>query len=361
MFKVIKYLFYVLALFVIAASVYIATLQAKFEHTYNVQFDKIPKTLLKNKLLEFEQWKSWAITDSNSFKVIKNKDFLQSSLQSSLTNKQEFKLENEQISDSIIVQKLYTTNENTIQTLTWKLGSYRTVNNLSLNIKEELSFSDKLHDLLKWENGKRSWLLSLENRLPYLKQQLAKQASDYTVGAIKKNTFGPVHYVYLTSSGNINYLSEQTEQHIIKLEQFLAENEISIAGKPFTIYNSDLENGDVLFSTALPVNNVVNVNVSNQIRYGFIDATTVFELEVLGNPRDMQILWKNLKESKEVTLTEMSNRKLIIYNTPINDSNVLSKKQKLLWEIEPNKEPNVALDSLKTLVKEPENTLKETM
>jgi len=62
MLKAIKYIFYILAIVIIAASVYIATLPSKFDHTYSVQFDKAPKQMIKNKLLKFEQWKDWAIT-----------------------------------------------------------------------------------------------------------------------------------------------------------------------------------------------------------------------------------------------------------------------------------------------------------
>ena len=54
MFKVLKYVFYVLAILVIAASVYIATLPSKFEHTYSIMFDKARKQMIKHKLLRFD-------------------------------------------------------------------------------------------------------------------------------------------------------------------------------------------------------------------------------------------------------------------------------------------------------------------
>lgn len=360
MFKVLKYVFYVLAILIIATSVYIATLPSKFDHRFSVQFDKAPKQMIKRKLLQFEQWKDWAIKDSTLFKVVSNRDPLQSSLQSSLINKQEFKLENEQINDSLIVQKLYTNNERTIQTLTWKLGNYRTVDILSLEVNEELSFSDKLHELLKWKNGKRLWLLNLEHRLPFLQQQIAKQASDYTLGAVEKTTFGPHHYIYMTGSGNINHLNDQTQEHIIKLEQFLAEKQLKAVAKPFTIYNNDLANGDVIFSTALPINDSIEISVANPIRYGFMASAEVFGVTVKGNPKDIAVLWKNFGQTKELTLTTMSTNKYLLYKTPDNIDNVVENQQQLLWEIQTEKK-EVVTDTLQNVTKVAKDSLFQSL
>ena len=360
MFKVLKYIFYVLAILVIATSVYIATLPSKFEHRFSVQFDKAPKQMLKQKLLQFEQWKDWAIKDSTLFKIVPNRDPLQSSLQSSMVNRQEFKLENEQINDSLIVQKLYTNKERTIQTLTWKLGNYRTVDALSLEVKEELSFSDKLYELLHWENGKRAWLLNLEHRLPFLQQQIAKQASDYTVGAVEKTTFGPIHYVYLTGSGNINHLNEQTQQHIIKLEQFLAEKRLRTTDRPFTIYNNELANGDVIFSTALPIRDSIQISATNPIRYGFMTSAEVYAVTVKGNPKDLGVLWKNFEQTKELTLTPMSTNKYLLYKTPNNKGSVVDKQQQLLWEIKSEKK-EIAIDTIQNITKVAKDSLFQSL
>ena len=351
MLKTIKFIFYVLAIIVIAASVYIATLPSKFEHVYSVHFDKIPKQIIKNKLLKFEHWKDWAIKDTNQFKVTKSKDPLQSMLQSSLVNKQEFKLENEQINDSIIVQKMYTSNEQTIQTLTWNLGNYRTVEKMTLELKEELSFSDKLYELLNWKNGKRTWLLNLENRLGFLEQQVSEKSSEYVIGKVNKSTFGPIHYIYVSGSGNVNHLMDQTQEHIMKLEQFLAEQQKQSVGKPFTIYNNDLTNGDVIFSTALPISDSIPIKVGSQIRYGFIDGSEVYSLKVKGNPENIASIWKNFKQSKELTLTEMSDQKYLLHNTFANYTDYKSKEQELLWKILTKKEVDT-LSRLTEVVKD---------
>lgn len=360
MFRVLKYVFYVLAILIIATSVYIATLPSKFEHRYSVQFDKAPKQMLQQKLLQFDQWKDWAIKDSSLFKVVPNRDPLQSSLQSSLVNKQEFKLENEQINDSLIVQKLYTSNERTVQTLTWELGNYRTVDALNLEVKEELSFSDKLYELLQWKNGKRSWLLNLEHRLPFLQQQVAKQASDYTVGAVEKTTFGPHHYIYMTGSGNINHLYDQTQQHIIKLEQFLAEQQLRATGKPFTIYNNDLANGDVIFSTALPISNAIQISATNPIRYGFIVSAEVYGVTVKGNPKDLGVLWKNFEQTKELTLTSMSTNRYLLYKTPTKLDNLVDKQQQLLWEIQTEKK-EIPIDTVQNVTRIAKDSLLQSL
>jgi len=360
MFKILKYVFYILAIFTIATSVYIATLPSKFEHNFSVKLNKAPKQMLKQKLLQFEQWKDWAIKDTILFKVVPNRDPLQSSLQSSLLNKQEFKLENEQISDSIVVQKLYTNKERVVQTLTWNLGNYRSVDVLNLELKEELSFADKLYELLQWENGKRLWLLNLEHRLSFLQHQITKRASDYTVGNVEKLSFGPYHYVYLTGSGNINHLNNQTQQHIIKLEQFLAEQQLQAIDQPFTIYNNELSNGDVIFSTALPINSAIEIDPTNAIRYGFLASAEVYSVIVQGNPKDIGVLWKNFRQTKELTLTTMSANKYMMYKTPSNVNNLEEKRQQLLWEIE-FKMKEKSLDTMQNVIKISKDSLYQSL
>ena len=363
MFKLLKYLFYIITILIIGASVYIATLPSKFEYTYNITLDKISKKQLKSKLIEFESWKKWAIDDNTLFKIKKHKDPLQSSLESSLTNKQEFKLENEQISDSIIVQKLYTAKQVNIQTLTWNLGKGRYVKAVELKLNEELSFSDKLLEILNRENFRRTWLISLNERLSNLKQtKPIVKSTDYTLSKVKENTFGPLHYIYITGSGNISHLEEQTEEHIIKLEEFLDSKDLNSIGKPFTIYNNEPINGNVIFSTALPISKSININLSNSIRYAFLDTINVYEQEVIGNPENIELLWKKMAQTQEVTFTEMTKNRFVQYISPLNalDNNI-SKKQKLVWEkqivLEKIEKDTIAIDSIirvpKTLKSEP--------
>jgi len=241
-----------------------------------------------------------------------------------------------------------------------RLGYYRTIDVLTLNINEELSFSDKLHDILKWENGKRNWLLNINKRLGFLEKQVTKLASDYVLGNVEKTTFGPLHYIYVTGSGNVNHLMEQTEQHIVKLEQFLAEQGINTTGKPFTIYNSSSLSGDVIFSTALPIDRLIEINVGNPIRYGFKELTEVYSLKVRGNPRNIGLLWKNFEQTKELTLATMSSNKYLLHNSSAYFDDIKDKEQQLIWEIEMKKE-KIQLDTIKNVTKIEKDSLFQSL
>ena len=347
MFKIIKYLFYILAIGVIAGSVYIATLPSKFEKEYTATFNTIPRAVLKSKLIDFNAWKKWAIEDTLLFKVEASKDPLQSKLQSSLVQNQEYKLENEQITDSIVIQKLYTKGEKTVQTLTWKLGNYRSIKKIDLLVNEELSFSDKLMNLLSWENKKRKWLLGIGEKLPALAAQVGKHAYDYTLSSVKETTFGDIHYIYMTASGSLNHIEKQTEDHIKKLEQYLAQSNIAIAGNPFTIVDNELAYGDLVFSTAIPINNAIEMEKASAIRYDFISMAPVLSITVNGNPQNMVSLWEGFEKTKEATLNEMSTRKYIVYDTNNQIDNPMDKKQHLVWQLSISEENvgKIALES----------------
>ena len=333
MFKIFKFLFYLIGIAVIAGSVYVATLPSKFDHEFKATFNKIPRAVLVNKLINFNSWKNWAIEDTLLFKVGNSKDPLQRRLESSLLQKQEFRLENEQISDSIIVQKLYTKNEKAVQTLTWNLGNFRSVDNLKLKIDEQLSFSDRLYNLLGWENKKRAWLLGIGKKLSVLGSTIEEHAHDYTVSSVQKSWFGNIHYVYITASGSLNHLERQTQQHIRQLEQFLGQLHIPIVGSPFTILNNQLENGDLIFSTALPINNAIEVDNNGSIRYGFIEKVPALFTTINGNPQNMVNLWENFEKTKEVVFENMGTKKYIVYKNLGLNGNILQKKQQLVWEI----------------------------
>lgn len=294
---------------------------------------KYQGAVLIDKLINFNSWKNWAIEDTLLFKVSNSKDPLQRRLESSLLQKQEFRLENEQISDSIIVQKMYTKNEKGVQTLTWYLGNFRSVENIKLKIEEQLSFSDKFYNLVGWENVKRQWMLDIGKKLNILGNKIEAHAHDYTVSGVQKSWFGDIHYVYITASGSLNHLERQTQLHIRQLEQFLGQLHIPVSGSPFTILNNELENGDLIFSTAIPINDSLQINNDSAIRYGFKPKASALFTTINGNPQNMVNLWENFEKTKEATLENMGDKKYIVYKNLGLNGNPLQKKQQLVWEI----------------------------
>ena len=340
MLKFLKNLFYIIALLAIAICVYIASLPSKFTPNYPIALDNVPKKMLEKQLVFFENWKNWAVRDTNTIKVQQSSDPLQSILYNKKKDKTRFKIENEQVLDSLIVQKIYTTGERTIQSLQWSIGDKPIVTKINLELNEELSMKDKIYNLMDWSNPKRDWLLDLHSRLPGLQQKLNKKASDYQITYTGETTFGPYHYVFLSSSGHVDNISKETQKHIIELEQYLAEHNVKISSSPFTIYNDYNENnGNVIFSTAIPIATQIYIPGESTIRYGSIDSTNVLGMLVTGNPKSTKALWDNFKLTDKATLNTMANKRFIInQKNRLTTEDYTQWKQTLYWEIAPKTE-----------------------
>ncbi len=338
MFKFLKSLFYILALLFIGICVYLATLPATKTHTYDISFNNVPKKMIQNQLIHFENWTNWAITDTSNIHIQQNIDPLLSKLKVSPAKENPFKIENEQVLDSLILQKVYTQKERGIQSLHWNLGQQKVVHNVSLTLKEELGFKDKIYDIFKWKNDKRIWLQHLHTRLPLLQQLLNKRASDYSITYSDQKVFGPFHYVYLSASGHVDTITNETQKHITQLEQYLAEHNVKNAHSPITIYNDYNEHtGDILFSTALPIATQIYIPSESAIRYGHLDSLSVYQMHVTGNPKSTKVLWDSFKKTKKATLTPMSTQRFEVYEIDqIRTDNYTQWKKQLLWGIQPD-------------------------
>ncbi|WP_010179857.1 hypothetical protein [Aquimarina agarilytica] len=337
MFKVLQFLFYSIALLFIGSCVYLATIPSKHTYNYDINFDNVPKKMIQNQLIHFENWLNWAITDTSHLNINQNVDPLLSKLQIALPKENAFKIENELVLDSLVLQKVYTKKERGIQSLAWNLGKQKVVNGMSLTLEEELSFKDKIFDIFKWKNNKRIWLQHLHTRLPLLQQQLNKRASDYSITYSSKGTFGPFHYVYLSASGHVNNIANYTQKHITALEQYLAEHNVKSAHKPITIYNDYNETtGDLIFSTGIPIATQILIPSELAIRYGYIDSLSVYKMNIIGNPKSTKVLWETFKKTKQTTLSDMSKQRFEIYEIDQNSTDNYTKwKKQLVWGIKP--------------------------
>ncbi len=346
MFKFLKSLFYIIALLFIGSCVYLATIPATRTHEYDISFNNVPKKMIQNQLIHFENWMNWAITDTSITHIQQNVDPLLSKLKVTPVKENSFKIENEQVLDSLILQKVYTKKERSIQSLHWNLGKQKVVHNVSLTLKEELSFKDKIYDIFKWKNNKRIWLQQLHTRLPQLQQQLNKRASDYSISYSNKKTFGPLHYVYLSASGHVDNITNDTQKHIAQLEQYLAEHNVKSASSPITIYNDYNEiTGDILFSTALPIATQILIPSELPIRYGHLDSLSVYQMHITGNPKSTKVLWDTFKKTKKTTLTPMGTQRFEVYEIDQTRTDNYTKwKKQLLWGIKT--EVNTKTDSI---------------
>ncbi|WP_010522359.1 hypothetical protein [Aquimarina agarivorans] len=340
MLKVLKSLFYLIALLFIGSCVFLATIPSKNSHSYEIKFDNVPKKMIQNQLIHFENWINWAIVDTTNLTIKKNTDPLLSNLKVALPKENVFSIENELVLDSLVLQKVYTKKERSIQSLKWQLGTQKVVNIVSLTLEEQLGFKDKIYDIFKWKNNKRLWLKNLHTRLPLLKQQLNKRASDYSITYSEQQNFGPFHYVYLSASGHVNNISQITQKHIATLEQYLAEHNVTSASKPVTIYNDYNERtGDLVFSTAIPIATEILIPSELAIRYGKLDSLSVYKMNIKGNPKSTKILWDIFKKTKQTTLTDMSEKRFEIYEINENQTdNYIQWKKQLVWGIAEKKD-----------------------
>lgn len=130
----------------------------------------------------------------------------------------------------------------------------------------------------------------------------------YTVSESTITEYGGGFYLYKTSSASSSNISTVMGQNYGELMSFAAQNNIAIAGMPFTIYN-EMSSGGVVMSNAIPVREKIAIAGATNILSGYMPTTKVVKTTLQGNYDHLGQAWTKANEYVAQYNLEPSNLK----------------------------------------------------
>lgn len=266
--KSLKYVIFLLLIALIGISIYVAVQPNSFEVT-KTKTIKAPASVL------FETIKDTTSIDRSSFW------------------KKNEQLKSSSYNPPASIQQTYTSNKIANSELSWNLqpnGDGTTNVTKSLSAKN-LSFFFKAKAI--FSGGMEQDIANqLEKDLEKLEADVIRSMEVYTINVDGITEYGGGFYMYKTTSSTASNISNMMARQYAEIFNFLQDNAIEATGHPLTIYNEMNDDGSVIMSNAIPVQNKVTVAEESNILCGYMDRTKVLKTTLKGNYTNLHEAWK---------------------------------------------------------------------
>lgn len=186
----------------------------------------------------------------------------------------------------------------------WRFKPTDNGTEVSWGMKGEQSFMEKVFMAFQSEDFETNVREMYQKGLNNLEKIIQDEMNQYSVAVEGLKQHGGGFYMYTTTASNLKDIGEKMAPMMGKVAGFMEQNNIAMAGMPFTIYNEiDEVNGTVIFSTAIPVRERIIVT-EGDVLCGYMEPTTAVKTILLGN-------YTNLPEAYEKAETYISEKNLL--------------------------------------------------
>ena len=264
--RILKYLFLLLLLSLVALSIFVATQKGEF----TVERSKIinsPRSAVFNYVNDSNNWKEWnslAVEDS-LIKIIPSQNTIGKGSSFSWQGEQgdgDFQTLNSKDNDSI-TQKINFNGNTADATLSFKdtLGKTK----VSWKAKGKMGFLFKV--MTAFNGGANKIFGSMfEKSLVNLDKKLDYEINTYSIkvdGLVNKTE---TNYLAQTFTSEFSKVSKNAGIVIAKITKFCSKNNITISGKPFVIYHTyDTDNELTRLSICIPIKDPIFISEGSDL------------------------------------------------------------------------------------------------
>jgi ribosome-associated toxin RatA of RatAB toxin-antitoxin module len=253
--RIVKYIFLLILLALVAISVYIGTQNGSFDVKRSKTIN-IPQSVIYQYVNDYKNWQDWAPwleKDKTIQFQYSQKTTGTGSTFSWLGKDSEGKMKTvKNIENDSVFQKLYF-DKNEPNDVIWGFQKFGNSTKVTLRMKGEMSFKMKFLSFFK--GGIENIMAPmLEDGLNTIDTILVKELKTYTIKVNGLTRKTGVYYIKQTVTCKISSLSKNTGIMFRKITQFAKDNKITVKGAPFAIYDKyDTVNGIVTVSACLPI------------------------------------------------------------------------------------------------------------
>lgn len=287
--KLIKYLFFLILIVIIGGAVYYGTKDGKFDVAVTKTINA-PVSMLYNNVGDFKNWQEWGpwmaddpnmqITYADTTKGIGSSYSWTSEVMGDGSMKTVGTKENESIDQEIV---FVTPLGESSSDIYWKFKPSETGTEVTWGMKGEQSFMEKVFMAFQSEDFEKSMKKMYGQGLDNLEQTMQLEMEKYSITVEGIKDHGGGYYMYTTAVSSQTELGNKMGPMLGKVSGFMEQNNIAMAGMPFTIYNEwDQVNGTVIFSTAIPTSERIIVT-EGDVLCGYMEPTAAVKTVLMGN------------------------------------------------------------------------------
>lgn len=305
--KFLKYIFYVLLIFIIGAAIYFGVKSGDYDASSTRIMD-VPAPLVFETVNNYKTWKDWGpwMEEDPNVKIVYG---------DSVSGKNAWYAWDSDVQEvgkgsmrTIAVEP----NQSLVQEITfnsplgasksevyWKFKPIENSNKTEVTwgMRGTHSLLEKIFMSFQKEPFDTTLKTMFDKGLENLEKNIKTQMNTYHVTVNGITQHGGGFYLYLTTASRLADIGNKMGPMFGEIATFLHKNNISPSGMPFTIYNEiDFKNQTVNFSTALPVAEKIIPPSTSNILPGYLPPQTVVKVTLQGNYNYLNEAYKKGQE-----------------------------------------------------------------
>jgi effector-binding domain-containing protein len=295
--KILKYLFFLLLIVIIAGSIYIATKDGD----YQVEETKVitaPVEMVFQEVNELKNWENWEPWSAEANDMIIEYGAKTSGDSATYSWKSESAGDGE---IKTITAKPYSEIEQEITFKTsfgestsdvyWEFKEIENGTEVTWGIKGHQSFMEKLAFTFQEQSISEMMRPKFQKGLNNMESVILNKMDKYTINVDGVIQHGGGYYMYTTTASKISQVDEKMAPMFTEVSTYMDENGIEKNGNPFVLYNDWNEtSGTAIFSAGIFTSSEVITPAESEILNGFIPNQKVLKTTLKGD-------YKNLKEA----------------------------------------------------------------
>jgi len=295
--KILKYLFFLLLIVIIAGSIYIATKDGDFQ----VEETKVitaPVEMVFQEVNDLRNWENWEPWSAEADDMIieygakTSGDSASYSWKSQSAGDGEIKTISAKPYSQIDQQITFKTpfGESTSKAY-WEFNEIENGTEVTWGIKGNQSFMEKLAFIFQEQSITEMMRPMFQKGLNNMESVVLNKMDKYTINVDGIIQHGGGYYMYTTTASKISQVDEKMRDMFSEVSNYMDENEIEKNGSPFVLYNDWNENsGTAIFSAGIFTPSEVITPAESEILNGFMPNQKVLKTTLKGD-------YKNLKEA----------------------------------------------------------------
>lgn len=297
--KILKYLLFLILIIFIAGSIYVATKEGDFE----VESSKMiaaPTPLLYKEVADYTNWKNW---DAWSSIEGMNMDIQKASGEGAELNWQAEGIRDGRIITASEIPFSKIEQQVVMQTtlgesgghVVWTFEPQGDSTLVSWTLRGDQSFKEKLAFSLQENDLSDVFEPIFEKSLENLQQNVTRKMEEYSISVDGVTEHGGGYYMYSTTAARFGEVNAKAADMIEQVSVYMTDNNISISGKPFVIYNQrDERNGTTIFSAAVPTPSQVITPSGSPILNGYLEPQKVVKATLKGSRKNAAEAWEKV-------------------------------------------------------------------
>lgn len=294
--KILKYLFFLILIAIIAGAIYIATKDGSYQ-IEETTIVPAPPSVVFNEVNNFQNWDNWDPWNNEDRILNFSETFSGQGAEYSWTTddsgegilKTTGTLPNSSIEQDLILNSEFGESESYVY---WNFEKVEGGTQITWGIQGDQSFKEKLASTFKEGSFQDFMRPKLAEGLEDLKEEIGTKMDVYAITVDGTTTHSGGFYMYTTTASKINQIQEKRQQMYSEVINYMNENNITALGNPFVLYNQwDEGNKSAIYSVGVFTPSLVITPNESDVLNGMMPVQEVIKTTLNGDYKYLRGAW----------------------------------------------------------------------